>query len=443
MADWSKLPKELLQLISEKLNCEFHELRFRSVCSSWRSSSSSSIPKNHLLNLPSDIPNPIEPTTSNFSLSLSPNTPFSRSLCSSWRSSSSIPKTHLLSLPSKLPYPSESNNNTPTYPISKRTIFLINPPPNQQQTLNPWLIKIGLDSRGFTTLWNPLSRDNQLRLRFQLPHQFDFSELSLFKLGHEFVIGDFSSGYSRESRSTYNSIFMKKVVAYNTLHCSVLLTIHISGKLAIFRNDAEQWMVMPEMPPNPYTDVCVFNGRPIAVDRTGLTGVVGPDFSLDLVAEAVFGGGRKLLVESDGELLLVDKYSHRIGQFRHQEQSGAGQSDLCTFTKRVYKVGVERAVRFDVFRLDENDKKWVKLTNLGDRVLFLGKDCAFSAKASDLCMENGNCVIFRDDDYGGHIHSTGLGINVFCLDNQQISPLSALPRCSNLFWPPPQWTGLD
>jgi hypothetical protein len=236
---------------------------------------------------------------------------------------------------------------------------------------------------------------------------------------------------------------MKKVVAYDTLHCSVLLTIHISGKLAIFRNGDEQWMIMPEMPPNPYTDVCVFNGRPIAVDRTGLTGVVGPDFSLDLVAEAVFGGGRKLLVESDGELLLVDKYSHRIGQFRHQEQSGAGQSDLCTFTKRVYKVGVERAVRFDVFRLDENDKKWVKLTNLGDRVLFLGKDCAFSAKASDLCMENGNCVIFRDDDYGGRIHSTGLGINVFCLDNQQISPLSALPRCSNLFWPPPQWTGLD
>jgi hypothetical protein len=236
---------------------------------------------------------------------------------------------------------------------------------------------------------------------------------------------------------------MKKVVAYNTLHCSVLLTIHISGKLAIFRNDDEQWMVMPEMPPNPYTDVCVFNGRPIAVDRTGLTGVVGPDFSLDLVAEAVFGGGRKLLVESDGELLLVDKYSHRIGQFRLHEKYGQNASDLWGFNEGVYEIGIERGARFDVFRLDENQKKWVKLTNLGDRVLFLGKDCAFSAKASDLCMENGNCVIYRDDDYGGHVRSNGLGINVFCLDNQQILPLSDLPGWTSRFWPPPQWTGLD
>ncbi|GAU31177.1 hypothetical protein TSUD_316020 [Trifolium subterraneum] len=415
MADWSKLPKELLQLISEKLNCEFHELRFRSVCSSWRSSS---------------IP----------------------------------PKNHLLNLPSRFPYPSESNNNTSTYPISKRTIFLINPPPNQQQqtlnlinpslnqqqTLNPWLIKIGLDSRGRISLWNPLSRDKQLRLRFQLPHHFDFNELSLFKLGHEFVIGEFPSVYPNESYSTENSHFMKKVVAYEQ-GCSVLLTIHISGKLAIFRSGHQEWIIMPEMPPNPYTDVCVFNGRPIAVDSSGRTVVVGPDLSLDLVAEAVFGGDTKILVESDGELLLVDKYSEHLGEVRQSRQSRqfgrSEQSELLLFTfgaddESDYEIEIERAVRFVVFRLDENEKKWVKLTNLGDRVLFLGKDCAFSVKASDLCMENGNCVIFRNDDYGGYLRSTGLGIDVFCLDKQQILPLSGLP-CSNLFWPPPQWTGLD
>ncbi|MCI51142.1 hypothetical protein A2U01_0072386, partial [Trifolium medium] len=59
----------------------------------------------------------------------------------------------------------------------------------------------------------PLSRDKQPRLRFQLPHHFDFNELSLFKLGHEFVIGDFPSVYPNESNSTENSHFMKKVVA--------------------------------------------------------------------------------------------------------------------------------------------------------------------------------------------------------------------------------------
>ncbi|KAK2391822.1 F-box protein SKIP23 [Trifolium repens] len=386
MADWSKLPEELLQLISEKLNCEFYQLRFRSVCSSWRSSS---ITKNHLLNLPSKFPYP----------------------------------SYLIEFHYGYNY-----NKIPTYPISKRIIFLINPPPNQQQTLNPWLIKIGPDSHGHTSLWNPLSPDNQLRLRFQLPRHFDFNQLSVFKLGHEFVIGDFPS-------------LIKKVVAYDTLHsgndrCSVLLAIHLVGKLAIFRSGVELWtIVQPKMPPERYTDVCVFNGRPIAVISTGRTVVVGPDLSLDLVAEAVFGGGTKLLVESDGELLLVDKYTVNVrGDTPFILAAGDGNH---------YGIIIKRAVRFDVFRLDENEKKWVKLTNLGDRVLFLGKDYSFSVKAKDLCMENGNCIIYRDDDYDGNLHSTGLGIDVFCLDKQQISPLSDLPCCSNLFWPPPQWTEMD
>jgi hypothetical protein len=44
---------------------------------------------------------------------------------------------------------------------------------------------------------------------------------------------------------------------------------------------------------------------------------VGPDLSLDLVVEleAVFGGDTKILVESDGELLLVDKYLNRVAHY--------------------------------------------------------------------------------------------------------------------------------
>ncbi|KAK2440291.1 F-box protein SKIP23 [Trifolium repens] len=48
MADWSQLPTELLQLISEKLKSEFYLLRFRSVCSTWRSSIPNNRPNHHL-----------------------------------------------------------------------------------------------------------------------------------------------------------------------------------------------------------------------------------------------------------------------------------------------------------------------------------------------------------------------------------------------------------
>ena len=44
------------------------------------------------------------------------------------------------------------------------------------------------------------------------------------------------------------------------------------------------------------------------MDSTGRTVVVGLDKSVALVADPVFGGDKKFLVESDGKLLLVDKY---------------------------------------------------------------------------------------------------------------------------------------
>jgi hypothetical protein len=162
-ADWTQLPKDLLQLISDKLNSEFYQLRFRSVCSSWRSS----IPKNHHhhLNLPSKFPAP--------------------------SNSNNILIDHHSN--------SNSNNNASTFPLSKRTLFLITPPPNQQ-TLNPWLIKIGPDSHHQTHLWHPLSRDTQFPLYY--PILMDFNQLSVRDLGREFVIG--------------NSLYTGKVVVCDT-----------------------------------------------------------------------------------------------------------------------------------------------------------------------------------------------------------------------------------
>jgi len=398
MADWSQLPKDLLQLISSKLDSEFYQLRFRSVCSSWRSS----VPKNH---------------------------------------------HHHLTLPSHLPTPSDSNNlhhsKTTTFPLSKRTIFLITPPTNHHQTLNnnPWLIKIGPDSRDRTRLWNPLSRDKQLPLNS--PHIINFNEHRVIDLGREFVIGNFNE---------YSSLYMEKVVVLDADmwggkdRCSVLLTIHISGKIAFFRGGDERWTIVPEMP-SPFDDVCVFKGRPVAVDGTGRTVALRPDLSLDLVAEPVFGGDKKFLVESDGELLLVDKYlsCFRDGNFLDHTNVPYGDVNVVNFDVdddgEIFRIGSERAVRFDVFRLDEKEKKWVEVRYLGDRVLFLGEECAFSASASDLCIGNGNCVIFRDyvlNDF----HSTDVGNSVFHLDQRRISPLSDFPSYSKLFWPPPEWVGL-
>jgi hypothetical protein len=87
--------------------------------------------------------------------------------------------------------------------------------------------------------------------------------------------------------------------------------------------------------------------------------MIGPeDSTVRLLANPVFGGNIKFLVENEYKtsLLLVDCHGYN---------TGAADED----------------VRFDVFRLDEKEKKWIKLTTLGDMVLFLGGDCSFSASA--------------------------------------------------------------
>jgi len=148
------------------------------------------------------------------------------------------------------------------------------------------------------------------------------------------------------------------------------------------------------------------------VDKIGRTITFGLDDStVQLVAEPFVGraGGKvKFLVENEGDLLLVDMYEYFLFDYLDED-----------------------ALRIYVFRLDEKEKKWVCLTSLGDRVLFLGNGCSFSASASDLCVAKGNCVIFIDNLKSGKC--------VFDLDQGRLSPLSDYPEYFNLFWPPPKW----
>jgi hypothetical protein len=87
---------------------------------------------------------------------------------------------------------------------------------------------------------------------------------------------------------------------------------------------------------------------------------------------------------------------------------------------------VKCGVWIDVYRLDEKKKKWVKLSNLGDRVLFLGNQCSFSVSASDLGFANGNCVVILD----GSAHNCGMSVLDF--DEARVLPLSDYPNYFNL-----------
>jgi hypothetical protein len=119
-----------------------------------------------------------------------------------------------------------------------------------------------------------------------------------------------------------------------------------------------------------------------------------------LLANPVFGGNIKFLVESECEsLFLVD--CHGIGDR-----------------------AADKDVRFDVFRLDEKEKKWIKLTTLGDMVLFLGGDCSFSASALDLIVPRGNCLIYGRNFDLQYVDVVLAEMRIFHLDQGRVSYLS-------------------
>jgi hypothetical protein len=91
-------------------------------------------------------------------------------------------------------------------------------------------------------------------------------------------------------------------------------------------------------------------------------------------------------------------------------------------------------LRIHVYRLDEKERKWIKLANLGDMVLLLGNQISFSASASDLGFPNGNCIILNAGDL-----SDCFEMDIFQLDQGRVSPLCDNPDYLKLFLPSPEW----
>ncbi|RHN66227.1 hypothetical protein MtrunA17_Chr3g0088581 [Medicago truncatula] len=188
---------------------------------------------------------------------------------------------------------------------------------------------------------------------------------------------------------------------------------HRFNRRIIFRGLDEQWKLISKRSYE-YGDICLFKGRIYAVNQSGETVTVGPDSSVELAAQPLdpgIPGLNKMLVESEGRLLLLAInemfYSFSIDFFKLDEKE-------------------KKWVRLMDF--DEKEKKWVKLRHFGDRIFFIGRGCSFSASASDLCIPKGNCVVFIDE--------TVLWIDnkrVFHLDQNQ---LSCGAKYLNLFLPP-------
>ncbi|KAK6916781.1 Domain unknown function DUF295 [Dillenia turbinata] len=384
MADWTQFPKDLLALIAKKLDSQINTIRFRSVCSAWRSSIS---PKSQTL----------------YRFPILPNDAFSYS--------------------------------TSGFYLSKRTIYLIRLPNNESS----WLIKVEQieeNGNGFSpvrvNLLCPLS--NFPLVSYLSTRALDFWDFRVSELGVEYVLQYINSNPDMFFNADVGNLYMEKVALADLnvgIHDYVLLTIHVSGKLVLFRSGDKNWTIIGDLR-SPYDDVLLYDGKFYAVDSTGRTVLVHIDEKLDVVAESLFGGDKKCLVELNGELMLIDMYMN----MSNEDDLNNEGNDLTAMM--IYFV-LERTVKFKVYKLDWELHKWIEVKSLGDKVLFWADNCVFSALASDLPGCKGSCIYFTDNFYPHKIDTASWmdnNIGVYSLEDDKVLRFDDDPSCSKMFRPP-------
>ncbi|KAK9291312.1 hypothetical protein L1049_019257 [Liquidambar formosana] len=100
---------------------------------------------------------------------------------------------------------------------------------------------------------------------------------------------------------------------------------------------------------------------------------------------------QQYLVETpDGELLKV---------CRHMEWDDDSDDDEDTHY---------HTLQFVVLKLDEKNKRWIRVKSLGDKALFLGYNRAICLSALECPEFKANCIYFTDDFFEGyHEHPLG------------------------------------
>ncbi|XP_051131662.1 F-box protein SKIP23-like [Andrographis paniculata] len=385
MADWSILLAELLHFISEKLPTATDRLRFRAVCATWRFA----VPPPHAANRFPILPN------------------------------------------------SGISDTSWGFHLSRRTVYSIRSP--IADCIPSWIIKLERDNPSRMHLLKPLSRARFKALPDDFPKLFNSLNLRVCELGEEYALQYINFRPLASSIGEAGNLYMEKVaVMNNNLDDGfVLLTIHVSGKLVVYKSGDEKWNVIDYLP-SPYDDVILWKGNFYAVDNSGkLVFVDCENLNVNTIADSIFGGDKKFIVESNKELLLVDMYLS-IGP-----ADDSGLIEVLEFYEDFDRFMSERTVKFKVFRLDES-VGWIEINDLGDRMLFLGENCTFSAAAAEIFPDGGhrgNCIFFTDQYYGreDEAASKARGIGVFDLGSGNIESIIGQGGYSKMFWPPPEW----
>lgn len=324
-----------------------------------------------------------------------------RSVCRSWRSSLSLSSsTSSPHFPLKLPFPLSPPPSSPTHlSLLQRTVYFLSLPADPSAG---FLVKVEELSANTFSLFDPLSK-----LKPCKPE----SPINLLNYGvsticHLYVVEDLDARVSE-----LGQIVIKKVVVTEGFFEKgdfVVLGLTESGQLLLWRFGDEIWT---EIGTNgrQFDDIISYKGKFYATaDKRGRLVMIDSRLKpIDMVHSLMYGCGNSThLVESDGDLYLVDKVSYYNGL-------GIG-----------------------VFKLDEKCRFWDYELSLNDNVFFVGNDVNFSVSKKDyIGGDVRNCIYFITKDDEGSRDFTSM----FDMKSGTIYPMLDSKQWGAPYWPPSSW----
>ncbi|KAG6701832.1 hypothetical protein I3842_07G005300 [Carya illinoinensis] len=101
-----------------------------------------------------------------------------------------------------------------------------------------------------------------------------------------------------------------------------------------------------------------------------------------------------------------------------------------------------KTTHFRIFKFDQKEVKWSKLTSIGNDAFFIGMNSSLSFSSQNLPIGwRGNCIYFTDAYTEGHQEGIigGYDNGVYNLEDKSVEPLPGFVSDSLLVWPLPIW----
>ncbi|CAA7033000.1 unnamed protein product [Microthlaspi erraticum] len=300
-----------------------------------------------------------------------------RSVCSSWRSVFPFPSS-LLSTSYSLPSFSElPRKRRGLCTLEKCPMFLFKV---RSPTASPCEIFLGGIRRDELEeeLPSPIQCSVKVKIKESKPTLMNMLDCKIFPLGHHYRILGWNPGNWRTGYRGVAFLPLNKDGRGGGGGGEFAVLISYSHDLFVLRSSEMKWARLEKPSVASCKNVLSFRGRFYAVFRNGDIFIIDP-YSLEATPLLLPRGSRNNLVPSgNDELFLVEKLVVSL-----MSVSGFLSSYACR-----------------VRRLDEEAGKWVVVTHLGDRVLFinehLGNVCFSGKDLPDGCGVTGNSIVFND-----------------------------------------------